>query len=224
MATDTGPSVRTQLLDRRTRLARALEATPERDPLVRLMKEVDDALERMDRGQWGFCEVCKDPIEPDRLRADPLARFCVDDMTPAQKQNLQRDLDLTQRLQNGLVPKPWLSTDRWEAASHYQPAGPVSGDCLDLVPGEDGSLFFLLGDVVGKGLAASMLVSYVHGTFRSLASLGLPLPERMRQANRIFCEATGGESRYATLVVGRAGADGEVEIGCATLLAIRRLG
>jgi len=215
MATDTTPDIRSLLLDRRERLVRALDLTPERDPLLRLMDEVDAALGRLDDGKWGYCEVCKDPIEPDLLRADPLARFCVDDMTPGQKQSLQRDLDLTQRLQSKLLPKPWLSTGRWEAASHYEAAGPVSGDCLDLLPGDDGSLFFLLGDVAGKGLAASMLMSYLHATFRSLASLELSLARRLQQANRIFCEGTGGVSRYATLVVGRAAPDGEVEIGCA---------
>jgi phosphoserine phosphatase RsbU/P len=215
MATDTAADVRALLLDRRTRLERALDVTPERDPLMRLMEEVDAALGRLDEGKWGYCEVCKDPIEPELLRADPLARFCVEDMTPGQKQSLQRDLDLTQRLQSKLLPKPWLSTGRWEAASHYEAAGPVSGDCLDLLPGEDGSLFFLLGDVAGKGLAASMMMSYVHATFRSLASLELSLADRLQQANRIFCEGTGGVSRYATLIVGRAAPQGEVEIGCA---------
>lgn len=215
MAIDTTPDIRALLLDRRGRLQRALDTTPERDPLLRLMSEVDAALGRLDQATWGLCEACQGPIEPEVLRADPLARFCVEDMTPVQKENLQRDLDLTQRLQSTLLPKPWLSTGQWEAASHYEPAGAVSGDCLDLVPGEDGSLFFLVGDVAGKGLAASMLMSYVHATFRSLASLGLPMADRLRQANRVFCEGTGGGSRYATLIVGHAAAGGAVEFGCA---------
>lgn len=215
MATDTSPEIRALLRDRRARLQRALEVTPARDPLLHLLGEVDAALARLDRGTWGLCEVCKGEIEPELMRADPLARFCLDDMTPVQKETLQRDLDLTQRLQSTLLPKPWLSTGAWEAASHYEPAGAVSGDCLDLVPGEDGGLFFLLGDVAGKGLAASMLMSYVQATFRSLASLDLPIADRLRQANRVFCEGTGGGSRYATLIVGRAAADGAVEFGCA---------
>jgi sigma-B regulation protein RsbU (phosphoserine phosphatase) len=215
MATPTSPDIRNVLRERRARLKRALDVTPAREPLLRLLGEVDAALARLDQGTWGRCEACKGEIEPEVLRADPLATFCLDDMTPVQKEMLQHDLDLTQRLQSTLLPKPWLSTGAWEAASHYEPAGAVSGDCLDLVPAEDGGLFFLLGDVAGKGLAASMLMSYVLATFRSLAALDLPLADRLRQANRVFCEGTGGGSRYATLVVGRAAADGTVEFGCA---------
>jgi sigma-B regulation protein RsbU (phosphoserine phosphatase) len=213
MTTETNPEIRTMLLDRRARLERALDTARETGPLRRLMSDVDAALRRVGEGTWGTCEVCHGEIEPDRLRADPLARFCVDDMTPVEKESLERDLDLTQRIQSTLLPKPRLSTAWWEAASHYEPAGTVSGDCLDLVPGEDGALSFLLGDVAGKGLAASMLMSYVHATFRSLASLGLA--DRLQQANRVFCESTGGISRYATLIAGRAAAHGEVELGCA---------
>jgi sigma-B regulation protein RsbU (phosphoserine phosphatase) len=215
MATEVDPEIRTLLEDRRTRLERALSVTPERDPLLRLMKEVDDALQRVERGTWGLCELCAGPIEDEQLRADPLARFCMDDMTPVEKQMLERDVKLTQRLQSQLLPQPSLSVGCWEAASHYEPAGAVSGDCLDLVPEQDGSLFFVLGDVVGKGLAASMLMSYVHATFRSLASLELGVAEQLRQANRVICRSTGGESRYATLIVGRARPEGDVELGCA---------
>jgi sigma-B regulation protein RsbU (phosphoserine phosphatase) len=215
MATEANPEIRTLLRDRRARLERAVAVTPEREPLLRLMKEVDDALERVEEGTWGVCEACEGPIEADRLRANPLARFCVDDMTPVQKEALQHDLHLTHRLQSHLLPRPWLTTGSWEAASHYEPAGPVSGDCLDLVPAGDGSLFFLLGDVEGKGLAASMLMSFVHATFRSLASLDLGIADRLREANRILCNSTGDASRYATLIAGRAGPQGDLEFACA---------
>jgi sigma-B regulation protein RsbU (phosphoserine phosphatase) len=92
---------------------------------------------------------------------------------------------------------------------HYQPAGMVSGDYCDLVE-SDGGLLFMLGDVSGKGVAASMLMSHLHATFRSLAEAGLPLDRMVEDANRIFCESTLA-GQFATLVVGRAAHDGSVE-------------
>ncbi len=85
----------------------------------------------------------------------------------------------------------------------------VSGDYCDLVETSAG-LLFMLGDVSGKGVAASMLMSHLHATFRSLAEAGLPLDRMVEDANRIFCESTFA-GQYATLVVGRAAHDGAVE-------------
>src|SRR5438309_5390308 len=85
----------------------------------------------------------------------------------------------------------------------------VSGDYCDLFE-TDGGLLLMLGDVSGKGVAASMLMSHLHATFRSLAEGGLPLDRLVEDANRIFCESTLA-GQYATLVVGRAASDGSVE-------------
>jgi sigma-B regulation protein RsbU (phosphoserine phosphatase) len=68
----------------------------------------------------------------------------------------------------------------------------------------------MLGDVSGKGVAASMLMSHLHATFRSLAEGGLPLDKMVEHANRIFCESTLA-GQFATLVVGRVAHDGSVE-------------
>ena len=74
----------------------------------------------------------------------------------------------------------------------------VSGDYCDLVPhGND--LYFMLGDVSGKGVAASMLMSNLHAMFRALVPAGLPLPELVERANRIFCGSTL-PTQYATLI------------------------
>jgi sigma-B regulation protein RsbU (phosphoserine phosphatase) len=62
----------------------------------------------------------------------------------------------------------------------------------------------------GKGVAASMLMSHLHATIRSLAEAALPLDRMVEDANRIFCESTLA-GQYATLVIGRAACDGSVE-------------
>jgi sigma-B regulation protein RsbU (phosphoserine phosphatase) len=107
------------------------------------------------------------------------------------------------------LPKPSLTPAGWDVHYHYQPAGLVSGDYCDLFETGAG-LLFMLGDVSGKGVAASMLMSHLHATFRSLAEAGLPLDRLVQDANRIFCESTLA-GQFATLVVGRAARDGSVE-------------
>ena len=43
------------------------------------LKEIDDALRRLDHGSYGICEECGKPIDEARLEAVPWARYCVVD-------------------------------------------------------------------------------------------------------------------------------------------------
>ena len=109
--------------------------------------------------------------------ADPLARFCIDHLSPHEQQMLERDLEMAARIQAELLPQPDSAFGSWQVARHYEAAGPVSGDYCDLAPDGNGSLFFMLGDVSGKGVAAAMLMTQLHAMFRSLKSVGLPLTQ-----------------------------------------------
>ena len=199
-----------QLEERKRRLEAALALAPQKNSLAGLLREVDSALERMTRGSYGMCEECHESIEQDRLLADPLVCYCLDHLSASQRAALQRDLDLASQVQRNLLPQVNLRADGWETSYHYAPVGPVSGDYCDLIP-SDGQLFFVLGDVSGKGVAASMLMAQLHALFRSLTGMNLPLGQIVQQANRVFCEsALAGQ--YATLVCGQAKPGGEVEI------------
>lgn len=211
--------LRDQLLMRRHKLESATAhayasgtalARTETANLLQLLEQVDKALERVDTGSYGICEMCKGEVEPQRLLADPLARVCLDCLKPSEARALERDLELASRIQNGLLPKPDLHTGGWKVSYHYDPAGLVSGDYCDLVThGRD--LYFMLGDVSGKGVAASMLMANLHAMFRALVPTGLPLEQLLERANRIFCESTL-PTQYATLICGKAKEGGEVEL------------
>ncbi len=45
--------------------------------LYETVKEIDQALARLDAGTYGLCEVCGEPIPDERLRAIPWAALCV---------------------------------------------------------------------------------------------------------------------------------------------------
>lgn len=40
------------------------------------LKDVNDALERIAKGEYGICENCGSPIAPERLEISPEARLC----------------------------------------------------------------------------------------------------------------------------------------------------
>ncbi|HLJ30186.1 MAG TPA: SpoIIE family protein phosphatase [Candidatus Angelobacter sp.] len=201
--------VRDQLLVRRKKLEAATTKSHAVN-LVQLLEEVDKALERVEIGSFGECEACKGAMETERLLADPLARFCLECLNPAEQRALEQDLQLASRIQAGLLPRQDLAIAGWKTSYHYEPAGPVSGDYCDLL--HDGKhLYFMVGDVSGKGIAASMLMANLHATFRVLVPSGLPLNQLVERANRIFCGSTL-PTQYATLIVGKADEYGTVEI------------
>jgi sigma-B regulation protein RsbU (phosphoserine phosphatase) len=205
--------MREQLLDRRERLQTVVEhARAGYDPRLRgLLADVDAALARMDDGSWGICESCHEPVERDRLMADPLVRFCVDHLNTPERRALERDLELAAQVQKSLLPRCDIQAHGWRVCYHYEPAGVVSGDYCDVVDAGEAGLYFMVGDVSGKGVAASMLMAHLHAMFRTLISVRLPLRTMMQHASRVFSESTL-PTQYATLVCGRAEAGGRVEI------------
>lgn len=206
MATTELNYLRNELEIRRQRL---LEAQATDASLRQLLANVDAALSRLDTGTFGICERCHDSIEADRLLSDPLIRFCLDHLSQEEQRALENDLAMAARIQRTLLPRQDWAVDGWKARYHYQPANMVSGDYCDLIESNDGFLF-LLGDVAGKGVAASMLMSHLHATFRTLAQQHLPLNILMEHANRLFCESTTA-GQFATMIVGSATPDGKVE-------------
>ena len=61
----------------------------------KLLREIDDALERIKQGTYGICEGLGTPIAKARLEAQPWARYCV---------------EYARMLEQGLVPEQGEST------------------------------------------------------------------------------------------------------------------
>ena len=201
--------LRNELELRRERLLEASRDAGADASLRQLLTNVDAALSRLNAGTFGICEKCHESIEADRLICDPLVRFCLDHLSQEEQRALDKDLVLAAGYQRTLQPRADWAIDGWQARYHYQPANLVSGDYCDLIE-SNGCFLFLLGDVAGKGVAASMLMSHLHATFRTLAEQHLPLSLLMEHANRLFCESTTA-GQFATLIVGCAMPDGKVE-------------
>jgi phosphoserine phosphatase RsbU/P len=202
-----------QLQERKEKLRDAASRLENPSELDHLLHDVDEALERISKGTYGLCESCHEPIESDRLALDPLTRYCIDHLSEPEQRALERDLELARQIQTGLLPKKGTSLPGWDTDYLYEPSGQVSGDYCDIIVPRDtrDSFYFVIGDVTGKGIAASMLMSQLHATFRTLAGAGLPLHKLMEQANRTFCEASL-TTHFATLVCGMANSNGEIEI------------
>jgi sigma-B regulation protein RsbU (phosphoserine phosphatase) len=150
-------------------------------------------------------------VEADRLIANPLERFCLDHLSAEEQRALEDDLNLAAQTQRSLLPRRNIHAHGWHFDYCYEPARLVSGDYVDIIQNGDGDLYFVLGDVAGKGEAASMLMAKLHAVFRSLIPLQLGVDRLAERASRLFGESTL-PGQYATLICGHASGDGVVSI------------
>lgn len=49
------------------------------------LKQIEEALQRIKKGNYGFCENCKKMIDTERLAAYPTAKFCMSCQTLRKK-------------------------------------------------------------------------------------------------------------------------------------------
>ena len=199
--------LREQLLERKQLLNEAIASGDAGS--VSLLGDVDNALAKMDKGTYGQCEACDGQIEPERLLADPLVRVCLGELSDKERAALESDLALAAAIQQGLLPRSVKGNESWKTDFVYEPHSIVSGDYCDVIV-QDDELYFVIGDVSGKGMAASLLMSSLHAMFHALVPLKLPLGEIMSRANHLLAENSPA-NQYATLIAGRASRNGEIE-------------
>ena len=53
------------------------------------LQAIEDALERIDAGTYGICEMCEEEIAPERLEALPFTRLCVTCQSEIEKEAKQ---------------------------------------------------------------------------------------------------------------------------------------
>ncbi len=206
-------NLRGQLRDRRQRLESVISEVGDAADLVRLLQEVDAALDRLEKKSYGLCNVCNLAIEEEFLLANPLVQYCLCELSPEQQRALEDDLGLASRVQWALLPPQNVSFAGWEVHFRYAPAGPVSGDYCDAVTGESdgGELFLAVGDVSGKGVAASLFMARLNALFRALIQTEVSVQQLVERANSLLSESRL-PSQYATLAGALARADGVIEI------------
>ena len=171
---------------------------------------MDSALHRIEIGVFGVCERCDAPIEKHQLESDPLARICIECLSPDERRELEHDLSLASNIQLRLLPDRDFETPGWRGSYIYRPHGAVSGDFCEILQ-DDGRTLLFVGDISGKGVAAALLMSHLSAILRGLADTGRDLGEIMAIANRAFSKSIPAGS-FATLVGARLAHDGSVEL------------
>ena len=115
------------------------------------------------------------------------------------------ELDAARRIQIGSLPKPELifrAEHRFEIFAAMEPAREVGGDLYDFFMLDAEHLFFLVGDVSGKGLPASIFMAVSKALCKSTAlRRGRRIDELLREANAEISRENP-ESLFVTVFAG----------------------
>jgi len=114
---------------------------------------------------------------------------------------MQEQLNLALQIQQTLLPDAPPQIDGYDIAGKSIPAQTVGGDTFDFIEIDAAHHAICLGDVSGKGLPASLIMTNAQATLRSVTLTDHTPGERIAIANNLLCRSTA-DDRFVTLFYG----------------------
>lgn len=128
---------------------------------------VDLAVEAMRRG---VCDFVLKPWENSRLVGTLRNQIQKGRDRRSQIRREREEADEARAMGRALLPRAIPQFSGIEIATASRPAGALSGDYFDVLDLGDGKAGLAIADVIGKGVAAAILMSNVQAAVRALAS------------------------------------------------------
>jgi sigma-B regulation protein RsbU (phosphoserine phosphatase) len=183
--------------ERQTRLG----AAPEQAVTARL-EVLDHAIEKAENQTLDICDVCHGHIEPELLEMNYSCCVCMDDLSVEDKRKLEADLELSQQVQQALLPQASPEIPGLDVAAFSRPARIVSGDYFDFFRFKDDTHGLTIGDVVDKGMAASLMMASMQASLKILVSDNTSPQVVIERLNSIFIHNVR-LSQFVTLFLGQ---------------------
>lgn len=116
---------------------------------------------------------------------------------------MMRELEIARDVQQRLFPEHPPKLAGLDCTASCRAAKSVGGDYYDFIPMNDGGLFFTLGDISGKGIAAAVLMASIQASIRTqVMTPPLSLSDLMGSFNKAVASFSRSE-RYSTLFCGQ---------------------
>lgn len=167
--------------------------------LVRPVLELSHAVRRIGGGDldtkvdvagWSEFQTLSDDVN--RMTGDLRDRI-----------RLRHSLDVAMEVQQQLLPANTPTIAGLDIAAHSTYCDETGGDYFDFIeldPTKDGELVVVLGDVMGHGIAAALLMATARGFLRSGAEGSESLGHLLGHVNNLLVGDTGGE-RFMTMII-----------------------
>lgn len=117
-----------------------------------------------------------------------------------QKQKQDSEMDIARGVQQALLPEALPDVAGYEFFTSYESAQAVGGDYYDVIPTKDGKIWLAFGDVAGKGVPASLVMSRMSSVVRSTSEFLDDAAEAVASINDHMC-AKAVEGRFVTFVL-----------------------
>ena len=128
-----------------------------------------------------------------------------------QKRLMDEELKTASAIQQRLLAPPPTNIPGYTFAGWNRPCRTVSGDYYDFVVRPDGRVYFVIGDVSGKGVTAGLLMAGLQASFRVMAKND-PDPAALVSQLNVALKENLPQSAFVTLFLGRLDtATGEIE-------------
>ena len=101
---------------------------------------------------------------------------------------LERDLELAREVQRGFLPEHPPAVDGYEFYDFYRPAQQVGGDYYDYIGLKEDRVGIIVADVVGKGVAAALLMAKLSAEARFCLATAADAGQAMSMLNDRLCQ------------------------------------
>jgi sigma-B regulation protein RsbU (phosphoserine phosphatase) len=161
------------------------------------IKEITTAANELSKGNFG-------PSFPVTTR-DEVGELtkCFNNMTEQLQQRilLKEAISVAREVQQNLLPQSGYSTENVNIAGVCVYCDETGGDYFDIIefPGNIKKVAVVVGDVVGHGIGAALLMTTVRALLRSRIALSRKLDQVFNEVNELLCLDTGQSGNFVTL-------------------------
>jgi serine phosphatase RsbU (regulator of sigma subunit) len=110
------------------------------------------------------------------------------------------EMGIARNVQRALLPERMPELEGYEFFAAYEAAQAVGGDYYDVIELPDGRIGLAFGDVAGKGVPASLVMSRLSSAVRNIVEFVPDVSEAVGRINNHMC-AKAVEGRFVTFVL-----------------------
>jgi sigma-B regulation protein RsbU (phosphoserine phosphatase) len=118
-----------------------------------------------------------------------------------EKKRLESEMNLALDIQKRLLPKSAPIIEGYDVSGLTVPSRHVGGDYYDFIKLPNGETLFVIADVSGKGMPASLIMANLQAALKVLCPLGLSLNQLILNLNNVVYQNTSAD-KFVTLFCG----------------------
>jgi len=125
-------------------------------------------------------------------------------ITTTEKNRIETEVQIASEIQRKLIPKNTEHPYGLKEIRSYgilEPAGDIGGDLYDFFPVDNNHFLFIIADVAGKGIVASMTMTMVSTYLRTVSTYQNSPGEIMQNLNNFLCKQSTA-SNFVTALLG----------------------